>query len=82
MLSKVEDFLKDDDFIRLVLDGKSEMISDRKAFEKNNPEIHAISDEAEAVLLSSPDIESGLSLSEIKELKQRIFTSIGLEVEL
>ena len=82
MLNKVEDFLRDDDFIRFVLNGISDAESKDEVLGKEHSEIQVISDEAKAILLSSSNVESGLSLLEINELKRRIFDSVGINAEL
>ena len=82
MFDKVKDFLKNDDFLRFVLGKTSEEKAAWRAFEKEHPDVQPLSDEAEAILLSSFDGESELSSAEVKELKERIFNSLGLKLEL
>lgn len=80
-LNTLEDFLKDDSFIRYVLGESMEDESAWKTFCKRCPESEEIFEEAKSVLLAPLDVDAGISLSEKQELKDRIFESLKVEVD-
>ena len=82
MLNTVEDFLKDDSFIRYVLDGSKEKDSDWDIYYEKHPEDRDTFEEAKAVLLAPSDIDSGLLLSEKVDLKNWILESIEVKTEI
>ena len=82
MLNTVEDFLKDDSFIRYVLDRSKEKDSDWDIYYEKHPENRDAFEEAKAVLLAPSDIDSGLFLSEKEDLKNWILESIEVKTEI
>lgn len=82
MLNTVEDFLKDDSFIRYALDGSKKKDSDWDIYYEKHPENRDAFEEAKAVLLAPSDIDSGLLLSEKEDLKNWILESIEVKTEI
>ena len=78
MYNKVEDFLKDDDFIRYVLDAAPENTSVWEEFLRGHAELLEVFEEAKEILLASEDVTDTMSLSDKRELKQRIFTTLEI----
>ena len=76
--SKVEDFLKDDDFIKYVLDVAPETASHWRELLKEHTEQLKVFEEAKKVLLVSEETMEGMAPSEEKELKHRIFTTLEI----
>ena len=76
MYSKVEDFLKDDDFIKFVLDAAPETASRWSKFLGEHAELLEVFEEAKKVLLASEEVITSL---EKCELKQRIFITLKIE---
>lgn len=74
MYSKVEDFLKDDDFIKYVLDDAPEMAFHWDKLLKEHAELLKVFEEAKNVLLVSDEAMEVMTLSEERKLKHRIFT--------
>lgn len=78
--SKVEDFLKDDEFIKYVLDDAPESASHWSELWKGHAELLNIFKEARSVILDSEEIEE-MTLMEKRDLKQRIFTTLNIKDE-
>lgn len=77
--NKVEDFLKDDDFIRYVLDAAPETALYWERLLQGHAELLKVFKEAESVLLGSGDNTEVMSSMEESELKQRIFTTLEID---
>ena len=75
MYSKVEDFLKDDDFIKYVLDDAPESAFHWDKLLKEHAELLKVFEEAKNVLLVSDEAMEVMTLSEERKLKHRIFTT-------
>ena len=75
--SKVEDFLKDDDFIKYVLDDAPETASRWSKLLKEHAELLEVFEEAGKILMASE--EEVITSIEKWELKQRIFTTLKIE---
>ena len=71
MYSKVEDFLKDDDFIKYVLDDAPESAFHWDKLLKEHAELLK-------VLLVSDEAMEVMTLSEERKLKHRIFTTLEI----
>jgi len=78
MYSKVEDFLKDDDFIKYVLDDAPEMAFHWDKLLKEHAELLKVFEEAKNVLLVSDNMKQAMLEYEKSELKQRIFTTLEI----
>ncbi|RHC25866.1 hypothetical protein DW857_01725 [Phocaeicola vulgatus] len=78
MYSKVEDFLKDDDFIKYVLDDAPEMAFHWDKLLKEHAELLKVFEEAKNVLLVSDETMEVMTLSEERKLKHRIFTTLKI----
>lgn len=78
--SKVEDFLKDDEFIKYVLDAAPESASRWSELWKGHAELLNIFKEARSVILDSEEKEE-MTLMEKRDLKQRIFTTLNIKDE-
>lgn len=76
--SKVEDFLKDDDFIKYVLDDAPEMAFYWDKLLKEHAELLKVFEEAKDALLASDETAEVMTLSEERKLKQRIFTTLEI----
>ena len=76
--SKVEDFLKDDDFIKYVLDDAPEMAFHWDKLLKEHAELLKVFEEAKNVLLVSDNMKQAMLEYEKSELKQRIFTTLEI----
>ena len=76
--SKVEDFLKDDDFIKYVLDVAPETASHWSKLLKEHAELLKVFEEAKSVLVVSEEIMEVMTPSEEKVLKHRIFTTLEI----
>lgn len=76
--NKVEDFLKDDDFIKYVLDVAPESASFWEKLLKGHAELLKVFEEAKSVILASGDMEERMSPFEKNELKQRVFTTLEI----
>lgn len=76
--SKVEDFLKDDDFIKYVLDDAPEMAFHWDKLLKGHAELLKVFEEAKNVLLVSDNMKQAMLEYEKSELKQRIFTTLEI----
>lgn len=76
MFSKVEDFLKDDDFINFVLGVTPESAPRWEAFFGEHPEQRIPAEEAKSVLLAPVDVACDSSPAELRDLKDRIIYSI------
>lgn len=79
--SKVEDFLKDDEFIKYVLDAAPESASHWSELLKGRAELLKVFREARSVILDLEEIEEGMTLMEKRKLKQRIFTTLNIKDE-
>lgn len=79
--SKVEDFLKDDEFIKYVLDAAPESASRWSELLRERAELLKVFKEAETVLLASEEKGKEMTLKEKIELKQRIFTTLNIKDE-
>lgn len=79
--SKVEDFLKDDEFIKYVLDAAPKSASRWSELLRERAELLKIFKEARSFLLSSEEIKEGMTLAEKRKLKQRIFTTLNIKDE-
>lgn len=79
--SKVEDFLKDDGFIKYVLDDAPESASHWSELWKGHAELLNVFKEAKSVILDPEEIEEGMTLMEKRKLKQRIFTTLNIKDE-
>lgn len=79
--SKVEDFLKDDEFIKYVLDAAPELASRWSELLKGHAELLKVFREARSVILDLEEIEEGMTLMEKRKLKQRIFTTLNIKDE-
>ena len=78
MYSKVEDFLKDDDFIKYVLDDAPESAFHWDKLLKEHAELLKVFEEAKNVLLVSDEAMEVMTLSEERKLKHRIFTTLEI----
>lgn len=78
MYSKVEDFLKDDDFIKYVLDDAPESAFHWDKLLKEHAELLKVFEEAKNVLLVSDNMKQAMLEYEKSELKQRIFTTLEI----
>ncbi len=78
MYSKVEDFLKDDDFIKYVLDDAPESAFHWNKLLKEHAELLKVFEEAKNVLLVSDEAMEVMTLSEERKLKHRIFTTLEI----
>ena len=78
MYSKVEDFLKDDDFIKYVLDDAPESAFHWDKLLKEHAELLKVFEEAKNVLLVSDETMEVMTLSEERKLKHRIFTTLEI----
>lgn len=78
---RVEDFLKDDKFIKYVLDAAPEIASYWKKFLEEHTELLTVFEEARSMLLASEKRMQTLSPFEVEELKQRIFITLKIEDE-
>jgi len=76
--SKVEDFLKDDDLIKYVLDDAPEMAFHWDKLLKEHAELLKVFEEAKNVLLVSDNMKQAMLEYEKSELKQRIFTTLEI----
>lgn len=76
MVSKVKDFLTDNDFINYVLDATPEQVSQWEAYFRVHPEYVVVAEEAKAVLLAPADVNCGFTIGECNGLKNRIISSI------
>ena len=76
--SKVEDFLKDDDFIKYVLDDAPESAFHWDKLLKEHAELLKVFEEAKNVLLVSDNMKQAMLEYEKSELKQRIFTTLEI----
>ena len=76
--NKVEDFLKDDEFIQYVLAEAPEQALPWEALLKEHPELLKIFEEAKSVLLAPEDIEVEMTLFEKDALKQSIFADLEI----
>ena len=76
--SKVEDFLKDDDFIKYVLDAAPETASHWSKLLKEHAELLKVFEEAKSVLVASEEIMEVMTPSEERVLKHRIFTTLEI----
>ena len=76
--SKVEDFLKDDDFSKYVLDDAPEMAFYWDKLLKEHAELLKVFEEAKDALLASDETAEVMTLSEERKLKQRIFTTLEI----
>ena len=76
--SKVEDFLKDDDFIKYVLDDAPESAFHWDKLLKEHAELLKVFEEAKNVLLVSDEAMEVMTLSEERKLKHRIFTTLEI----
>lgn len=79
--SKVEDFLKDDEFIKYVLDAAPELASRWSELLKGHAELLKVFKEARSVILASEETEEKMTLVEERKLKQRIFTTLNIKDE-
>lgn len=78
---RVEDFLKDDNFIRYVPDAAPEIPSCWKKFLGEHTELLTVFEEARSVLSASEETTELLSPPEKEELKQRIFMTLKIKDE-
>lgn len=76
--SKVEDFLKDDNFIKYVLNDAPEMAAHWSSLLQEHAELLKAFEEAKKVLLAVEGAMEVMTPSEEKELKQRIFTTLEI----
>lgn len=76
--NKVEDFLKDDEFIQYVLTEAPEQPLPWEALLKERPELLKVFEEAKSVLLAPEDIEVEMTLFEKDALKQSIFADLEI----
>ena len=74
---KVEDFLKDNNFINYVFGNSVENEQKWKDLCEGKSEFSNIAKEAMSILLASSDVECGFSLFERSALKERILKDIG-----
>lgn len=76
MFAQVEDFLKDDDFIRYVLEETPELLSRWETYfiEHTGQKVYA--EEARAILQAPTDVACDLSADESRELKYWILETI------
>lgn len=79
--SKVEDFLKDDEFIKYVLDAAPKSASHWSELLKGRAELLKVFREARSVILELEEIEEEMTLMEKRKLKQRIFTTLNIKDE-
>lgn len=77
MFSKVEDFLKDDDFIDYVLNVAPETSSPWEIFLGQHSVHNQYAQEAKAILLAPVDVLCGFSTAETSELKDKIQASLA-----
>lgn len=76
MYNTVEEYLVDDDFIKYVLDG--EMNEWSEIVQKANVRSDVL-ERAKRILLATDDVVSDFDKQDSKELKQRVFTTLGLQ---
>lgn len=76
--SKVEDFLKDDDFIKYVLGDAPETAARWEELIREHAELLEVLEEAKEVLLAPVELMDVMEPSEEKELKHRIFATLEL----
>lgn len=76
--SKVEDFLKDDDFIKYVLDAAPKTASPWSKLLKEHAELLKVFEKAKEVLLASEEMMEVMTPSEERKLKHRIFTTLEI----
>lgn len=74
---KVEDFLKDNNFINYVFGNSVENEQKWKDLCEGKSEFSTIAKEAMDILLASSEVECGFSLFERSALKKRILKDIG-----
>ncbi len=77
--TKVEEFLRDDDFIRYVMDASSEKESYWTSYLSAAPQVRVAYLKARNILTHLDDCEL-LSPEEVRTLKQRIRQTIRLQV--
>ena len=77
MYNKIEDYLKDDDFIKYILGESKEWDCASKETRDNI----SLYDEAKQILLAPAEVEMQLSSEEADELKLRILSTLGLEIQ-
>ncbi len=77
MYNKIEDYLKDDDFIKYILGESNEWDYASKETIDNI----SLYDEAKQIILAPADIDTDLSSKECEELKMQIFSMLGLEIQ-
>ncbi|MCD8166874.1 MAG: hypothetical protein LUE93_12625 [Bacteroides sp.] len=75
---KVEDFLKDNDFISYVFERTGEAVSRWETLFKMHPYLEERATEAMAILLALEDVVTDLVPPEIAELKERIFKTLKI----
>lgn len=75
--SKVEDFLRDDEFIKTVLSGSSISIPYLEKLRKENYGCNGLIDVAISILRAEAPEVSTLTDGECRILKERIFRSLG-----
>ena len=76
--SRVEDFLKDDGFIKHVLGAAPETAFHWRELLKEHTELLKVFEKAKKVLLASEEAMEVMAPSEEKELKHRIFTTLEI----
>lgn len=79
MYNKVEDFLKDDQFIKYVLNEAPESALYWKEILGEHSELLKVFEEAKFILLAPEDVKIDLESSEKDELKQRIFATLEID---
>lgn len=77
--SKVEDFLKDDAFIKYVLDDAPDAVFNENSFLQEHAGLLTVFQEAKTVLLSMAEDEPELEIVEREKLKHRIITSLEIK---
>ncbi len=75
MYNRVEDFLKDDAFVKCILEEETDQYS---VLFNERAESHLALEEAKQVLLAAEAIETDFSALECQQLKSRIFETLGL----
>lgn len=79
MFSKVEGFLKDDNFINCALGVFPEINAFQKeVFIREHSGYSSCAEEAKAILLAPTDVACGFSPEDIQEVKNRLFITIAL----
>lgn len=76
---KVEDFLKDDEFIKYVLTEAPGQILYWETLLMEHPELRKVFEEAKAILLAPEDIEVEMTQFEKDALKRSIFADLEIE---